>query len=316
MTGQFIRTLSGDAAPSGLGFTLVHEHAYFDFAAVTGDAELSFVDEPAILTDLSEAKRLGADALVEVSTHDMGAAPQRVADLCRAAGLQVVKSTGWFRSPSVDAFVVASSPDELATRLIDDIRVGFAGTTLRAGVIGEVGLSRSTPTRAESAALDATAAAAVATGAGVVAHSDDWDNACAILDELTSRGVDRERIMLAHCRTADPAGGLQELAESGVTLAFDQLGHRGRDSIVSVAERIVELFSRGCGTHLTVSADVGRTSRLRSAGGSGYISGVRALLAELAARGIDETALDGLTRSTPGRFLAFSNASSTATATA
>jgi phosphotriesterase-related protein len=302
-----IRTLTGDILPQDIGFTLSHEHVFCDFAAAAGDPDLSMTDEVAVLADLGEARRRGVEMLVEVSTYDMGAAVDRVARLCRGADVQVVKSTGWYRSPALDPVVACSTAQEMADRAIADIRTGFADSNLRAGVIGEIAISGTSPTPAEQKALDGAAAAALATGVGVVAHSDDWANALTIIDELTARGVDRRRIMLAHCRQLDPLEGLHELAAAGMTLAFDQLGHPKRDPVAAVAERISELISLGCGPQLVVSADVGRHSRLRSAGGSGYVAGVFDLFSALKARGLGDEAIDNLTHSAPASFLAFAD---------
>jgi len=307
MPDAIIRTMTGDIEPAQLGLTLVHEHVYCDFAAATGDRDLEFTDEEAIAADLAEAREHEVEALVEVSTYDMHAAPERVAALCGAARLMVVKSTGWFRSPWLDELVSDRSRAELAQRLVDDIRHGFTGTRMRAGVIGEVGISGARPTSAEAKALDAAAEAAVSTGVGIVAHTDDWGNACAVLDHLTRRRVPAERIMLGHARVADPVSGQQELVEAGITLAFDQLGHPERDAVPAVAARIEELARRGCDKNIALSADLGRRSRLRSAGGSGYAGAVRRLLDLLLRAGLDDGARASLAGGAAARFLAFAS---------
>ena len=78
-----------------------------------------------------------------------------------------------------------------------------------------------------------------------------------------------------------------------------------RDPVSAVAERICELVSHGFGSQLVVSADVGRSSRLRGVGGSGYVEGVHRLLAALKAMGLSQDLLDGMTTTGPARFLAF-----------
>jgi predicted metal-dependent phosphotriesterase family hydrolase len=305
VTVSVIRTLDGDLEPTRIGFTLGHEHVYSDFAVASGDPDLDFTDEAAIARELAAARADGAEALVEMSTYDMGCSPTRVAELCAAADLVGVKSTGWFRSPFLDVFIEDKDPDALVERLVDDIQHGFKGCAFRAGLIGEVGMRNDSPSRAERVALDAAAAAAVETGVGIAAHTDNWANACSVLGYLTECGVRHDRIMLAHARCADPLEGQRELLRAGVTLAFDQLGHLERDPVALVADRLAQLVEAGFASRLVVSADVGRRSRLLSAGGSGYISGVRSLLRELDARSLDPGAVHGLTHDAIGRFLAF-----------
>jgi phosphotriesterase-related protein len=305
VTVPVIRTLDGDFEPGRIGFTLAHEHVYSDFALASKDPDLDFTDEAAIARELAAARADGAEALVEMSTYDMGCSPRRVAELCAAADLVGVKSTGWFRSPFLDVFVEDKDPDALAERLVEDIRHGFEGCAFRAGLIGEVGMRNGAPSRAERVALDAAAAAAVETGVGIAAHTDSWANACSVFGYLTECGVNRDRIMLAHARCADPLEGQYELLREGVTLAFDQLGHPERDPVARVADRVARLVEAGFASRLVVSADVGRRSRLLSTGGSGYISGVRSLLRDLDARSLGPVVIHQLTHAAIGRFLAF-----------
>jgi predicted metal-dependent phosphotriesterase family hydrolase len=304
VSGHVVRTLAGDLTPQSLGLTLAHEHVYSAFEAATGDGDLDFTDDRAISEDLSIACRDGVSALVEMSTYDMGASPQQVTKLCSACGIIAVKSTGWFRSPYADTGVAGKSVGELASRLTADIMSGFEGTELHAGLIGEVGLTGISGTHVERRILEATAAAADSTGAGIAVHTDDWANACAIVDLLTGLGVPPTQLMVGHMRCADPLAGQVELARSGVTLGFDQLGHPKRDSVEQAAERIVALVSAGVGKQLALSADVGRRSRLLSRGGSGYSAPIFQLVDSLRREGTGKRIARSLTGGAVTHFLA------------
>jgi phosphotriesterase-related protein len=300
-----IRTLERDILPAGLGRTLAHEHVYSDFAGTSGDPDLAFIDEAAIGRELAVARVDGVDAVVEMSTYDMEGSPARVAAMCSAAGLVAVKSTGWFRSPFLDGHVEGQDADALADRLIEDVERGFSRSSLRAGLIGEVGIRTDSPTATERVALDAVATAAIETGVGIAAHTDDWPNACCIVEQLTDRGVSPHRLMVAHARHADPLAGQRELLRAGVTLAFDQLGHPKREPVALVADRISQLVEEGFGAHIAISSDVGRISRLSGHGGSGYVGGLRSLLRELESRSLDKGDISSLTRTAIAAFLAF-----------
>lgn len=302
-----IRTFSGDINPDDAGFVLSHEHVFCDFAEPTGDPDLAFTDTQNVATDLAEARAHGVDILVEVSTYDMGADPARAGQLCDAAKIRMVKSTGWFRSPSLDPHLDGLDDETLTDKLVTDLTDGFTGTHARAGVLGEVGINGAVPTRAESRSLDATVAAALAIGAAVIAHTDTWENALCVFNELRQRGLPAERIMLSHCRVADPLDGQEDLAGEGAILGFDQLGHPKRDSIEAVADRISSLMAAGLDQRIVLSADVGRRSRLRSEGGSGYIQPVLSLTSTLVERGLDPTRVERLTRSNPASFLSLTD---------
>lgn len=282
MTVPSVRTLAGDVPAAELGIVLSHEHVVARFGEAGGDADLEFARTDLVEPELEELRALGVGAIVEASTWDMGADVEQIAATCARAGLSVVKTTGWFRSPSADAAVEGRTAAGLAARLVADLLEGIDGSGLRAGALGEVGLTGLRPSRAEALVLDATAAAAARTGAAVLIHTDDWGNALAAVEELGRREVARSRMVLCHLRCADPVDELVELARAGVTLSFDQLGHPQRDAVVDVVRRLVELDAAGASHRVAISTDLGRLSRLAANGGRGYAAPIRELLAGLA----------------------------------
>jgi hypothetical protein len=71
-----------------------------------------------------------------------------------------------------------------------------------------------------------------------------------------------------------------------------------------VAARILELLAHVRDARIAVSADVGRRSRLRAFGGSGYAAGPAALLARLRESGLPEPLLAGIRGATAAAFFA------------
>jgi phosphotriesterase-related protein len=299
-----IQALNGGLTPSRAGFTLCHEHVYAEFGAATGDPDLEFSDSEAIGRDLTAANAAGVRTLVEVTTADMRPDLREIARLADRAGLQVVKSVGWFRSPTADSCISGRPVSELADRLVVGLTEGLEGADGRAGCLGEIGVTGVAPTVSERRNLDATAAAAIATGAGIICHTDDHPNALTLMSALLDRGVAPGRLLLGHARVDDPLGWQAEMIGTGVTLAFDQLGHPRRDPVGAVCARILELLERGA-TRIALSADVGRRSRLTAHGGEGYVGALTALLAQLRARGVGESVLDGLVGGNVAGFLSF-----------
>jgi predicted metal-dependent phosphotriesterase family hydrolase len=291
-------------APEEVGFALAHEHIYAAFGSATGDPDLEFTCAEEITADLIEARQNGVKTIVEVSTEDMGGSAERTADVARRAGLVAVKSTGWFRSPTADHLASGRPTGELARRLVSDITTGFAGSRLQAGLLGEVGLSGTTPTSCERRLLEATAEAARETGAGIALHTDDRRNGQALVEFMLARGVLSTRLMVGHARASDPLSWHSELVSAGIVVAFDQVGHPHRDSITCIAERVEGLTNANRQARLVLSADLGRRSRLRAFGGTGYTKPLLALLAVLSARGVGGAVLARLTGGTAADFLA------------
>jgi phosphotriesterase-related protein len=302
--GRVIETVDGSLAEDEARRVLCHEHLWAAFGTPSGDPDLELTCAAEVTGDLAEAQLAGVDAVVDVTTIDMGADVQRTAEIAGRAGVRAVKSTGWFRSPSADAHVLDRDPGSLSDELVGHLREGFAGSGRRAGCLGEVGLTGSRPTPAERRVLDATADAAVATGAGVVLHTDDADNGEALVGELLARGVHADRLLVGHARTHDPVAWQAHVLERGCVLGFDQLGHPQRDRPEDAArriERLLELVPEG---RIAISSDVGRRSRLRAFGGSGYAAGPLAALAALDAAGAGEPRLAAIAGGTAAAFLA------------
>jgi phosphotriesterase-related protein len=298
----WIQTVDGPVPADLAGTVLAHEHLWAAFGAASGDPDLELTCDAEIMADLAEAAGAGVRTVVDVTTADMGANAERTAVLARAAGIQAVKSTGWFRSPTVDPAVDGRSAAEIADRLIEDVLDGTAGC------LGEVGLTATAPTPAEEQVLDATAMAARATGVGVMLHTDDARNGEALVEALLDRGVPAGRLLVGHARSADPLEWHVALLERGCVLGFDQNGHPQRDPVGRVAARVHCLLERVAPARIVLSSDVGRRSRLRAFGGSGYASGPLAVLDALRSAGVADTLLDGLRGRTAAAFLAIDEA--------
>jgi phosphotriesterase-related protein len=303
MTGRSIRTLFEDVGADDLGFTLAHEHLACAFDGAAGDPDLKFLDVDAVVVDVKQAVAAGIRSVVEVSTYEMQPRLDLIGSIARRTGIHVVKSTGWRMSPAMDALVGDRAPETLARRLIDDLTTGFESGG-RAGLIGEIGMSGRKGTARERTVLAAVALATVETNAAVSLHTEGAVNMSSMVDVLVGHGVAPDRILAGHARADNSLLDQRRLAEAGVVLGFDQLGHPRYDSARSVAVRIVELAAHGLADRIVLSADVGRLSRLTSYGGSGYVSGVREVCGLLGAEGMDERTIDALIRGNIARLLA------------
>lgn len=301
---MLIRAIDGDIRPSEAGTTLSHEHLWAPFGRATGDTDLELTCSDEVVADVREARAAGLATLVDATSLDMGADPHKSAAIARAAGVRVVKSTGWFRSPTADPHVEGRAVEQLAASLVRHIEHGFddAPARTRAGCLGELGMSGTQPTGVEERVLDAMAAAALSTGVGLVLHTDNGPNAQALVGQLAARGVPLTQLLVGHARVADPIEWQVEMLQAGATIGFDQLGHPARDHVASVAHRIVALLEREPSARVTLSADAGRRSRLRAFGGSGLMEPFN-LVAHLRAMGVADAVLARLIGGSAADFL-------------
>ncbi len=81
----------------------------------------------------------GGRTLVELTTG-VAREPERLAEVSRASGVQVVMGCGHYREPYLDlAHFAATSVDGLAEEMIREVEQGVGSTGVRTGIIGEIG---------------------------------------------------------------------------------------------------------------------------------------------------------------------------------
>ena len=131
----YVQTILGPKPPGTLGRVATHEHL------------LKFDDTAMVLDELAAFRAQGGSTIVEVSTlgiveiADRAHHAERLAEISRDAGVQIVAGTGFYKEPRLPSFVMDWSMERLANHMITEIREGIGGTDHRAGIIGEVGSS-------------------------------------------------------------------------------------------------------------------------------------------------------------------------------
>ena len=338
-----IMTVLGPVEADSLGVTLPHEHLLLDLTclwhqprdadrAVIVDAPIALETRGLLLCDpyhsranlrldeldlaVQEAARfaaLGGGAMVDLSTRTIGPYPQELATIARRTGLHIIMGTGFYVQPAHPMWVADATIEELAAHMIGELTEGFAGTEVRAGIIGEIG-TRSPIHPDEEKALRAAAHAHRATGAAINVHLSIFAReGQRVLDILLNEeGVDPARVALSHLDELPDAEYHRGLAERGVYVEFDCFGSEcyfDEDGThePSDAERVdalLRLLDAGYEQRLLLSHDVCTKMQLRRYGGLGYDHILRSIVPRLRRRGVDEATLRCLLVENPARLLA------------
>lgn len=339
-----VRTVLGDVEADAIGPVAFHEHVLFDLvppgAAGDRDAEIAIEDRwqvdyrsneapaNAHQTDVAVAAAElrayaidGGSLLVDQSTHGLARDARGLARAARDGGVHLVAAAGTYTAPHLDAETAALGVDALAERFAAEVLRGLDGTDVRAGIIGEIGLSWPVEP-VEARALRAAAAAQSATGAAVSVHPGRHPAACgAILDALEAEGADLSRVVLCHMDRTHPDGhGVEALLDRGACVEWDFFGveqsHYWMDAEVELPtdlgrlRLIRDLAARGHGARILIGQDVCTRTRLRRWGGHGYghiLRNVRPLMARL---GLDAGLAAALIRDNPLRLLTMREAGS------
>ena len=338
-----ILTVRGPIEPAALGPTLMHEHIFIDFQNPVAEAAISRATDLALhlapvrldtlylvrhrgvpnrdnlyLTDFAtsvaevmEFKRRGGGAIVDTTSIGLGRDPEALVQVAHATGLQVVMGAGWYQKQFHPADMDRRTVDELTDVIVRDITVGAEGTSVRAGVIGEVGVNGDPLTENEMKSVRAAARASRITGAPVTFHRGGvGEEKFAVLDAMAAEGADLGRVIMGHSNniTTD-VPFMKRLLERGVFIQFDTLG-RARTALggvddYKVARGIVELVKAGYADRILLSQDVCTKAHQKAYGGFGFSYIQEHFLPVLRQLGVGDADIEKFMVENPRRALTF-----------
>lgn len=356
-TGSVV-TVDGRIDPTEMGVTLPHEHTFVDMVEAWFHPPESAVDrrlarEPVALDNLwyvrrhpqqhednmriddvdetveevTRAKRAGVETIVDVTPKCMGGDPERVRAVARETGLHYVHGTAYYTRAAHPSGIDDRDQAEIAAEFVDDVQNGIDGTDVRAGIIGEIGLSERIHEQEEKV-LRAAATAALETGAQLTVHppgrspnaqqgrtypTSRWGGD--VLDIVGEIGLPPERVVICHMdRTLfEDIEYQKELADRGAFIEYDLWGtefyhEEYDDGYLSDAQRIdavQELIDAGCGSNLLFSHDLCMKIQRTKYGGFGYAHLLENVIGMLEGRGIDRGVIDGILVDNPREMLTF-----------
>ena len=300
-----IHTVLGAIEPAELGRALMHEHIICDLYRVTGRLNELLNDEALAIDELQLLREAGGSALVEATTPDMGRDPAALRRVAEATGLHIIMGSGWYRQPYYPPAIDQTPTDQLANIIIAELSEGVAGTGIRAGIIGEIGVDLDYVTAQEERVLRAAARAQKATGAPLTTHASMYPVGLAQLEILRDEGVDTSRVIIGHCDTFLEQAYHLAILEAGAYVQFDTVGRRHMNPDARRADAFVALLRLGWRERLLLSSDRCFRSDLRAFGGLGYGYVFTEFFDMLRARGVDEETLDVITIENPRRVLAW-----------
>ncbi len=272
------------------------------------------LDDPDLMTaELKLLSQDGGNCLVEQTSRGMKPDPAGLAKISRESKVSVVAGTGFYTVEFAGELLATLDQKQIGRRLLDDLRNGMADTDIRAGFIGEMGLS-TPPHPYAIKALKAAAQTQNITGVGVCIHPPrDADAPRRIIALVKDHGGQVEKTAIAHLeRTLPTTGDYLALAQTGCYLELDFFGlesgfypfapvdlpnDAGRLAILRT------LIGRGHLEQILISQDICHLSRLRRYGGEGYGHIFRNVVPMMLSRGFKQTEIDAILTENPRRFL-------------
>lgn len=298
---NIVRTVLGDIAPDQLGVTAAHEHLWCNQCLCSkGDfparGEMMFLQDIELVVDeASRFKTAGGGAIIEVTCHGWGRDLNKLGEISRRTGLNVVATAGYYIEPCHPEFVRNASVEELTDFLVRDITVEADGSGQRAGLL-KAAVSGARIEGEEKRCSIAVARAHHRTGAAITTHTSassrfyiDGGNAGLLfLDLFDSEGVDPSRVIIGHVDENADIRQLVSIMERGAYIEFDVIGKEHWLLDTTRADLVAALVRDGHVSRLLLSGDRNRMSEMHVNKGKGYDYLLTKFVPLLTERGVSE----------------------------
>jgi phosphotriesterase-related protein len=201
--------------------------------------------------------------------------------------------------------------EEITEDLLCWLQEGMYGTSIRAGLMGELGTS-SPIYPFEERQLQAAARVQRQTGASINVHPLIWGHEhLRVLDILEAAGADLTRVAISHCDELIEPQWHASIAERGAALSFDtfgsetyfdeQFGQEPRDT--ERIECVLRLLEKGYASQITLAHDICTRIQFRHYGGWGWDHLLTNIVPRLRHAGVSQQELDAMFIDTPRRLL-------------
>ena len=311
-----VETVRGPVATSELGTTLMHEHLFVlqpealqNYGHVWGE---SYWEEDVRVDDaiakLRAAREAGIRTIVDPTAPGLGRCIPRIQRINAEVDLNIVVASGVYAFLELPNFLHYRLPEAIAELFVREICEGIDDTGVRAAflkcAVEEHGIVGDIPK-----ILDAIALAAVDTGVPVMVHTNARAATGTLaLAELTRRGVDPARIVVAHAGDSNDLEYLRTIGDTGASLGFDRFNIPHFNPDEDRLRTLLALLGEGYGDRIHLSHDaacfmdfmVGDPAFADEQPDYLHIS--RVILPQLRQAGVTENEIDELMIANPQRF--------------
>lgn len=335
-----VQSVTGPVECERLGVTLMHEHllcdnqAWWQPPSGAGDHDLAhgpvrmkhlgrlrmdpfasldnvrLTDVEAMAREAAAFGDLGGATIVELTVRGIGRDVAGLRRISRQTGLTIISGTGYYLEGSHPAEVRDLDAGMLEDVMLRDLWQGDAEFGIRAGIVGEIGVSKDF-TGAERKCLLAASRAHARAHVPLSVHLPGWERrGLEVVDAIEAAGGRLDRVILGHMNPSGQDLAYQEdLLRRGVTLEYDMVGmdFYYRDQTAQApcdeanAQAILRLCDRGYADHLLVSQDTFVKIQLKAYGGFGYDHILRNFVPRLARHGADDALVRRLMVDNPRR---------------
>lgn len=296
-----IQTVKGAIQPEKMGITMSHEHLCVDLSRVRLNDDSTFGYSDLVINEINLAKNLGVNTFVEVTCNDMGRNAEQLVQLSDACNVNIIASTGFYLDEYHSAKVKNASVEEIAAVFVRDLTEGIDGTSIKAGVIGEVASSK-VMTESERRVLTASAVAAKDVGCAITTHCQNGLLGKEQASIFLKTGMDPKKVILGHIDLSDDLLYMCELMDQGFNIAFDTIGKVTYLSDEKRVENLKYLVEKGYSDQIVLSQDISRKSYFSiNPNYGGYTAVLKQFVPRLLKLGVQEEDINKMLISNPQR---------------
>lgn len=283
--------------------TYMHEHVTIDLSKEKNNIDCKLDTFDITKEEFLRLKELGVTRIVDVSNVGIGRDVNYVIKMEEATGLDIYMSTGYYKEPFLPKEVEELTVEELARKMIDDIKIGIDGRDKRATFIGEIGTGFEVMTELEKKVFQGAAIAQKATGVFITTHTSLGKLGHEQLDLLESLGVNLNKVILGHVALSNNLDYIKSLLKRGAYVEFDTIGKNGYLPDETRVNFIKTLCKEGWSEKIIMSVDLTRRSHLKINGGIGYAYLIETFVPMLREAGVKESDLENILVKNPKRIL-------------
>lgn len=341
-----INSVCGELFREKLGTVTTHEHVLLDLTNFYQELPVTGVEDPAtqkvemwnlgilsrdcyalkdnLLLDnetvqteeLAFFKKAGGDTVVDASLPGIGRNPEALRRISEKTGLNIIMGTGFYVGSTHPEELQTMVERQIADLMVKELTEGVDGTDIRAGYIGEIGISEIFDDK-ERKVLRAAALAQKDTGVAINVHINPWTiNGLEAADILLEAGVQPDRICISHIDVENRKEYVYSLLRKGVYVEFDNFGkeyyirrevrNSGYGLFVHDTERVTflkKMIDDGYLKQILLSCDVCLKNLLHKYGGWGYDHVLTNIVPMMEDEGISKEQIQTLLVENPANWL-------------
>lgn len=252
------------------GITLIHEHITIDLSGVKQNDDCNLNCFDATVAEFKELYDFGVRNVIDVTADGMGRNVEYIEKVRALSGINIVHATGYYKEPFLPSYVYDMSVEELADKMVKELTVGIGDTSVKAGVIGEIGTSKDAFEPLEMKVFEAACLAVKKHNAVISTHTTLSTMALEQAHFFLERGMDPSRIIIGHQDLKGDEVQINALIDMGFYIAFDTIGKNNYFPDTRRAEILFDLQEKGKLDHVCLSLDITRKSNMKYKGGIGY----------------------------------------------